>query len=753
MKDKGKGIISLLLTVLVIAAVSLVAIIGIGSDKVGSASDVKLGLDLAGGVSITYETVKENPTEEEMEDIKYKMELRAQEESTESVVYKEGSNRINVDIPDVTDANEVLERLGKAGTIYFIYGEGESGVPNIRYNSETREYELTRTMDEIIAAKDVVIDGTDIQNSEAVPIKDDMGKIEYFVKLTLNEAGKAKFAKGSTYATKYHDLVSYSDFRGCIAIVYDNEVVSAPAVETAITDGVATISGQKDIEEARDLASVIRIGALPLELKQIRSTVVGAKLGIEAINTSLLAGLIGFVIILLFMIVYYRIPGLAASLALALYVGLEVICLNIFDVTLTLPGVAGIILSIGMAVDANVIIFQRIREELATGKTVRSAIKIGFHKALSAIVDGNVTTLIAAAILYFLGSGPIKGFAQTLAIGVILSMFTALFVTKYILTGLYYIGFDTEKFYGVQKEKSKVFDFVGNGKKYIIISGALILLGFGAMIAYKVSSGNSLAYGLDFKGGTSTQITLPDSVTGNISKDLEALVLDELGITGEIVNVRDENSYIIKTVELNEEQKASLDKRIITEYNADPELITSESISGTVSNEMKSDAIKAVVIATICMLLYIWIRFKNIAFASSAVLALVHDVLVVLAIYAVARISVSSTFIACMLTIVGYSINATIVIFDRIRENVKTKLKKDSLKDLVNASISQTFSRSINTSLTTFIMVAVLAILGVESVKEFAVPLMGGIVCGAYSSICITGSLWYFYQKKIGKAE
>lgn len=753
MKDKGKGIISLIIAVVVIAVVALVATVGIGSDKIGSASDVKLGLDLAGGVSITYETVKENPTEEEMEDIKYKMELRAQEESTESVVYKEGDNRVNVDIPDVTDANEVLERLGKAGTIYFIYGEGESGVANVRYNSETNEHELTRPMEEIIAAKDVVIDGTDIQNSEAVYTKDNMGAIDYLVKLTLTESGKTKFAKGSAYATQFYPYISNTDFRGCIAIVYDNEVVSVPGVKTAITDGVATIDGQKDIEEARDLASVIRIGALPLELKQIRSTVVGAKLGIEAINTSLLAGLIGFVIILLFMIVYYRIPGLAASLALALYVGLEVICLNIFDVTLTLPGVAGIILSIGMAVDANVIIFQRIREELATGKTVRSAIKIGFNKALSAIVDGNVTTLIAAAILYFLGSGPIKGFAQTLAIGVILSMFTALFVTKYILTGLYNIGFDTEKFYGVQKEKKKVFDFVGNGRKYIVISGLLILLGFGAMIAYKVGSGNSLAYGLDFKGGTSTQITLPDSVTGNISKDLEALVMDELGIFGEIVNVRDENSYIIKTVELNEEQKAALDKRIITEYNADPELITSESISGTVSNEMKSDAIKAVVIATICMLLYIWIRFKDIAFASSAVLALIHDVLIVLTIYAVARISVGSTFIACMLTIVGYSINATIVIFDRIRENLKTKLKKDSLKELVNVSISQTFSRSINTSLTTFIMVAVLAILGVDSVKEFAVPLMGGIVCGAYSSICITGSLWYFYQKKIKKAE
>lgn len=754
MKDKGKGIISLLLVVVIIAAISVVAVFGIGSGKAGSASDIKLGLDLAGGVSITYETVKEDPTEEEMNDTIYKMQLRAQEESKESVVYQEGNNRINVDIPDVTDANEVLQRLGKAGSIYFIYGKSTNGVANIKLNPETGDYELTRSMEEIIAANDVVIDGSDIVSAEGNAYRDNMGSTSYVVQLNLNESGKKKFATGTSYATQFYSaLYNSGDVSGCIAIVYDNKVVSAPGVKTAITDGIAQIDGQHSIEEARDLASVIRIGALPLELKQLRSTVVGAKLGVEAINTSLLAGAIGLALVLLFMIIWYRIPGVAASLALLLYVGLEVICLNIFDVTLTLPGVAGIILSIGMAVDANVIIFQRIREELATGKTVRSAIKLGFNKALSAIVDGNVTTLIAAAVLFLLGTGTIKGFAQTLAIGIVLSMFTALFVTKYILTAFYNVGIDTEKYYGVQKAKEKSFDFIGHGKKFALISIVLIVIGFVAMIVNKSSKGEALAYGLDFKGGTSTQITLPESVTDNISKDLESLVMNELGITSEIVSVRDENSYIIKTVELSQEEKLQLDERLVKEYNIDKELITSESISGTVSGEMKSDAIKAVVIATICMLIYIWIRFKNIGFASSAVIALLHDVLVVLMVYAVARISVGNTFIACMLTLVGYSINATIVIFDRIRENMKDRLKKDSVRDIVNASITQTLSRSINTSLTTFIMVVVLAILGVDSIKEFAIPLMAGIICGAYSSICITGPLWYFYQTKIAKQK
>lgn len=751
MKHRGKGILNLLLVFVIIAGISVVAFMGIGTNKSGSIYDVKLGLDLAGGVSITYETVKDDPSQEDMDDTIYKMQMRAGEESTESAVYQEGNNRINVDIPDVTDASEVLERLGKSGTIYFVYGESEKGIPNIQYNAQIQNYELTRTMEEIIADGDVVIDGADISGSKAVYNKSEMGAIEYLVQLNLNESGKTKFAKGSSYAMQFYNNRGENDYRGLIAIVYDNKVVSAPAVKNAITNGVATIDGQNSIEEAQDLASVIRIGALPLELRQLRSTIVGAKLGTEAINTSLLAGLIGFILVMLFMIGWYRIPGLAASIALTFYIGFIIICLNVFDVTLTLPGIAGIILSIGMAVDANVIIFQRIREEVATGKTVRSAIKLGFNKALSAIIDGNITTLIAAAVLFLLGSGTVKGFASTLAIGIIVSMLTALSVTKFILNAFYAIGFDSEKFYGIQKPKEKYYDYVSHGLKYAIISFLLIAIGAGAMIINKANTGESLAYGLDFKGGTSTQITLPDNVTTNETRNLEVLVTEEIGIVGEIVSIRDTNSYIIKTTELTQDQSDLLRKRLINDYNLDTELITSDSISGTVSGEMKSDAITAVVVATIFILIYIWIRFKNIGFATSAIVALLHDVFVVLMIYALFRITVSSTFIACMLTILGYSINATIIIFDRIRENLKLKLKKDTFKDIVNASIGQTFSRSINTTLTTFFMVFVLAILGVDSIQEFAIPLMAGIICGAYSSICITGSLWYFYKTRIEK--
>ncbi len=750
MKVKQKGILSLLLTVVVIAATAFVAVCGIGSKKWGSMSDVKLGLDLAGGVSITYEAVKENPTKQEMDDTFYKMQLRAQDFNSESAVYMEGDTRINVDIPDVTDANEVLEKLGDAGKIYFIYGQSAEGEANIVYDSEAGGYVLARPLDDIIADGDVVIDGACIAGAEAVIGQNSLGANDYQVKLTLNDSGKSRFSEATSYAYSYYSQTGVS-IRNIIAIVYDGAVYSAPMVSAHISDGNAVINGQKDYNESKQLASIIRNGALPLELQEIRSTVVGAKLGTEAINTSLMAGVIGFIIVLLFMIAMYRVPGLAASLALCLYVTVMVICLNLFNVTLTLYGIAGIILSIGMAVDANVIVFTRIREELGTGKTVRSSIKKGFEKALSAIIDGNVTTLIAAAVLYFLGSGTIKGFAQTLAIGIVLSMGTALFVTKFILNALYNVGLDHEKFYGIKKE-GKVFAFTKHILKYAIVFGVVIVVLVVSMLVGKGKTGNALNYGLDFMGGTSTEIIFEGTAPGN--KELEQLVMDTLGIPGEVVQIQGAEAAIVKTELLNLEDKAKFEAALHEKYGVSGEDITSTSISGTVSGEMKSDAVVAVVVATICMMLYIWIRFKNLGFAASSVLALCHDVLFVLMIYAVSRISVGNAFIACMLTLVGYSINATIVVFDRIRENMKEKLKKDSLEDVVNASISQTVSRSINTSLTTFVMVLTLSVFGVSSIREFSIPLMAGIVCGAYSSVFLAGTLWYTINKfRAGKSE
>ncbi|MEG1577083.1 MAG: protein translocase subunit SecD, partial [Clostridium sp.] len=509
----------------------------------------------------------------------------------------------------------------------------------------------------------------------------------YVVALTFDEAGTKAFGDATTKGVGKP-----------IYIVYDNQVISAPNVKEPITGGQCRIDGMKDYEEANNLASTIRIGSLSLELEELRSNVVGAKLGQEAISTSLKAGAIGFAIIIVFMIAVYLIPGVAAAIALCLYVGLILILLVAFEVTLTLPGVAGILLSIGMAVDANVIIFTRIKEEIGLGKTVKSAIKTGFAKALSAIIDGNVTTLIAAAVLFLKGSGTVKGFASTLAIGIILSMFTALFVTKFILNCLYEAGLQSPKFYGIRKE-AKVIPFLKYKKIFFACSAVLILTGVVAMGYNSSSTGSMLNYSMEFKGGTSTNVTFNEDMSlERISSEVVPVVEKITGEAGtQTQKVAGGNEVIIKTRTLTVDERETLDKALADNFGVDQEKITADSISGAISAEMKQDALIAVIIATICMLIYIWFRFSNITFAASAVLALIHDVLVVITFYAVLKWSVGSTFIACMLTIVGYSINATIVIFDRIRENMKMKKHTQTIENIVDLSISQTLSRSVNT--------------------------------------------------------
>ena len=577
-----------------------------------------------------------------------------------------------------------------------------------------------------------ILTGDQVASAKAA-IQEKNGQKSYVVSLTFTEEGAKTFADATA-----------KNIGKRIGIIYDGSMVSYPTVNSAITGGECYIDGMQDYDEAENLAATIRIGSLSLELEELRSNVVGAKLGQEAIATSLKAGAIGFGIVAVFMIAVYLVPGLASVLALCLYVALELVLLSAFEVTLTLPGIAGIILSIGMAVDANVIIFTRIKEESGVGKTVKSAIKTGFSKALSAIIDGNVTTLIAAVVLFWRGSGTVKGFASTLALGIVLSMFTALFVTKAILNALYNLGLDDPKFYGVSKEK-KAINFLGKKNLCFIISCVVIVAGWVMMGVHGAGGDGVLNYSMEFKGGTSTNVTFNEDMSlEDISSKVVPVVTKVTGDAEvQTQKVTGTNEVIIKTKTLSVEQRQALNDALVENFGVEEDKITAESISGAVSNEMKRDAIAAVIIATICMLIYIWFRFKDIRFATSAVLALLHDVLVVLTFYAAARWSVGSTFIACMLTIVGYSINATIVIFDRVRENLKVKTNKQSLADLVNLSITQTFTRSINTSLTTVVMVIVLFIMGVSSVREFALPLIVGIVCGTYSSVCITGALWY----------
>lgn len=749
---KNKAIVVLLCILLVLIGVTYVDVFGVNPEGEGSMSDINLGLDLAGGVSITYQVVgDEDPSATDMSDTIAKLQKRVENYSTEAIVYQEGTDRINIEIPGVSDANAILQELGRPGTLYFIAQTDDQG--NQNYSQQTVQnpdgtygvgYVLTKTIDELLEDGSIQVQGTDVKEASAGSLQTNMGS-EFAVSLTMTDEGAKKFAEVTQRAF---------DKNESLAIYYDGNIISAPGVNAVITDGSAQISPMESYERAENLASTIRIGGLKLELEELHSKVVGAQLGVEAIDTSLKAGAIGLALVIIFMIVVYLIPGLASGIALLCYVALVILLLNGFDMTLTLSGVAGIILSIGMAVDANVIIFARIREELASGKTVRNAIKIGFDKALSAIIDGNITTLIAAGVLLLLGPGTVKGFAQTLALGIVLSMFTALVVTRYLLYAFYALGLKSEKLYGVGKEP-RTLAIVSRKGIFFGVSLAVIVAGFVVMGVHKASSGDALNYSLEFKGGTATTVTFSQAMTlEQANADVAPLIEEIAGSAVQIQTVQDSNEVIFKTSSLDVEQREALNEMFVDKFGVDEKLITSETISSVISSEMKTDTVIAVVVAIIFMLLYIRIRFKDLRFGLSSIIALLHDVLVVLAFYAVARVSVSNTFVACMLTIVGYSINATIVIFDRIRENMATMSHKDDLKDVVDKSITQTMSRSIFTSLTTFIMVAVLYVLGVTSIRDFALPLMVGIVCGAYSSICLAGSLWYvFRQKFVPKKE
>ena len=745
---KRKGILSLIAIVALMALLGVTTTIGLGKGHSGAAKNINLGLDLEGGVSITYQVKGDTPSDEDMADTIYKLQKRVEQYSTEASVYQEGDNRISIEIPGVTDANKILDELGQPGSLYFIAQTGSDGSENYTRVGTTgdagTDFQLNKTIEELQEDGSIVLTGSDVKTATAGAYTDSTtGSKENVVDLEFTKDGTEKFAA----ATKVAKEAGQS-----IGIYYDGAFVSVPNVKAVISDGRAQISGSMSYEEADQLASTIRIGGLNLELEELRSNVVGAQLGEEAISSSLKAGAIGLAIVFVFMCCVYLLPGFAAGLALLIYTGLVLVALNAFDITLTLPGIAGIILGIGMAVDANVIIFARVKEELSSGKSVKASLNAGFQKAMSAILDGNITTLIAAAVLWLRGSGTVKGFAQTLALGIVLSMFTALVITKVIVYSFYAIGIRNPKVYGRVKEERKPINFLGKKKIFFTISIALIVLGFVAIGVNEGKGNGALNYSLEFMGGTSSTVTFDKDYTlEEIDQNIVPLIEDAVGDKNvQVQKVQDSNQVIFKTQTLNLEKREAFNKVMADNFGVDENEIATENISSTVSSEMRRDAIVAVIIATICMLLYIWFRFKDVRFATSAVLALLHDVLIVLGFYAIARVSVGNTFIACMLTIVGYSINATIVIFDRIREELKTKKRGTQLDELVNKCITLTLTRSVYTSLTTFVMVAVLYIMGVSSIREFALPLMVGIICGAYSSVCITGALWYVMKTKIG---
>lgn len=757
---KWKGFVAVILILACLGGLGYYAAVVLGNTQssqanAGQATDletIKLGLDLSGGVSVTYRIKDENPSQTDIDDTIAKLEQRIESDqsisTTEYSVYQIGDDRIAVEIPGVYDAAAVLENLGSPGSLYFITHYDSEGNENYSYDSTVdaaySPYSLNYDLDTLIENGSVILTGEDVKSATAAYQTDQLNNTEPVVQLEFTSEAAAIFGEASTEA--------YNNNKDSIGIYYDDHFISVPSVKNPITDGHCVISEMGSFEEAQSLATFIRVGAMKLELEVLESNVVGAQLGGQALTNSVKAAAIGIAIVMVFMIVMYGISGVSASVALGLYTVLVVLFLDWFQITLTLPGIAGIILGIGMAVDANVIIFARIREEIGRGMSVSSAIKEGYKKALSAILDGQVTTFIAALVLMVLGSGTVKGFAYTLMISIVLSLFTSLVVAKLFMQGLYAIGFKSEKLYGRVKER-KPFDFMKHRVVYFVISIVIIIAGIGGMVGYSVTGSKALNYSLEFVGGTSTTIDNGQEYSiSEIEETIVPLVQQVIGNETVQANTVDNSTQIVlKTRTLTPEESADL--QALVESELDGTVVEAQSISSTVSDEMRRDAVLAVIVACICMLLYIWFRFKDIRFATSAITALVHDVLVVLTAYALIRISVGNTFIACMLTIVGYSVNDTIVIFDRIRENLKSvKVQtRESLAEVANKSLTQTLSRSINTSITTFIMVLLLYIFGVASIREFALPLMVGLICGSYSSIFIATELWYVMKLHVGK--
>ena len=716
---KNKSVAILAVVLAVVVALGYYASIILSSTGKGEGQNITLGLDLAGGVSITYQVEDEDATAEQMSDTIYKLQRRIETYSTEAAVYQSGDDRICVEIPGVTDANDILEDLGTPGSLQFCDPDGN-----------------------------VFMTGDDVVDAQAGTHKDNTGNNAYCVDLVLSDEAAETFSE-----------MTGANIGNNLPIIYDGAVISIPVVQSQISGGKAQITGMANFEEASQLASQIRIGSLSLELSELESQVVGAQLGAEAMSSALKAALIGLVIIIIFMIAYYWMLGAAAAIALVIYSTLTIAVIYWFDITLTLPGIAGIILGIGMAVDANVVIYGRIREELSAGKSVFNAMKDGFKKATSAIVDGNVTTLIVAAILAWKGSGTVKGFAYTLAISIIISLITSLFVTRYVVYSFYGIGVKDEKFYGKAKEL-KMINFTKRRLVFYVIAVACIAAGFIGMGVHSASGDGALNLSLEFVGGTSNTVYFNEEYTlEQIDSEMVPLVMD---ITGDsdvyVQKVADSNGVIFKTRNLSLEEREAFNQVLVDKYGVDENTISSQSISSTISSEMTSDAVIAVIIAVILIMIYIAFRFQDFRFASASVLALIHDIMLVLASYALVRISVGSTFIAVMLTILGYSINDTIVVFDRVRENIRgrARVSKEELAEIADKSVTQTLSRSINTSVTTFVMVLLLYIMGVASIKDFSLPLMVGIVAGLFSSVCISTNLWFdmkIHFNKVGKKK
>ena len=746
---KTKKLITFVSLILLVGVMVYTAMFGLGTKDVGITSieeSMKLGLDIQGGVRLEYEAqtdLEGDALRRELDGTRAVMLTRIDSKGLmePSVTINYDKKRILVEMPGVSDVSEAAAFIGTTAKLTFHkVAQG--------FVMDEEVYEAINDGSLLVSDLDAteIMDGGSIKDAGSRFLSIPGDYIGYVVDLSLNSNGKKVFEETTT------EFVRSDAGYGHIAIAVDNKVISAPRAAQVITDD-PYISGMSQ-EEAQNLALQIKSGALPLELKEVRSSLIGPTLGQDALESSVQAGLIGLILVILFMVIYYRVPGIIASIALILYATIILFSMVGLQATLTLPGVLGIVLSLGMAVDANVVIFERLKEELKNGKTVRAAIKYGFKRAMKTIMDANITTLIAAIVLYSFGEGPIKGFATTLAIGIVVSILTAVFFTRSLLVLVDGLGLVKNKHaFGSLKDKPiKDIKLLNHFKVWFAVSGVIIVIGLGSFI---INSGFNL--GIDFQGGTSLQYNLNqtyeiDDVKAALDGvTVEGQALDAVYIKTGIGETKEEEIIIRTKQSLDANVRQEIENRLNETYSS-VDFREVSQFSPSIGDEIKQRAVIAILIAAVGMLIYITFRFELI-FGLASIVALAHDVLILLAVYAVFRIPLSSAFIAAVLTVVGYSINDTIVVFDRIRENVKFEKRPDYF-ELANRSLGQTIIRSINTSLTTLFVIGALYFLGVDSIKDLAFPLLAGILAGTYSSIFIaspTWALWRTYKSKKAK--
>lgn len=689
-----------------------VSIFGIGS--MNSAKDaLKYGLDINGGVYVVMEAQTDLEGEELrslMEQTRAVIDNRVNQMGVaESSVTIEGSDRIRVEIPGAEDADEAIKAVGKTAQLKFVLADGS-----------------------------LVVDGSHVKDAQIAT-----DGSHYKIELEFDSEGASLFEEGTRTALNKTVTPSIEGMTADqIAIVLDDEIIVHPNVQQVISGGQCEVTGGYTKEEASTTAALIRGGALPVDLVEVQSSVQAASIGADALDKSIIAGAIGIGIIFILMIVFYGLLGLVADIALMLYIAMFIWSMSLFNVVLTLPGIAALILSIGMAVDANVIIFARIKEEICAGKSIRVSVQAGFKNALSTVLDAQITTLIAAVVLYEVGTTSVKGFALTLMIGIIISIFTAVIITQLFISLLAESKkFSKNKYFGVNEDGTpkqflhKTFSFIRHRKVFYIISAGIIIIGFAVTFV------RGMNYGIDFTGGTMIQVDLHEQVV--ISEVEEAV--KEYDLNPSIIYSGEGNEQVvIKTIEaLDTDQRAEVVKTLEENFGiTDEDVLASEQFGPSVGDELKLNAVKAVAIASVGMLIYIIFRFKSWKYGLSAIAGVVHDVLLVIAFYGIFGFTVNNPFIAAILTLVGYSINDTIVIFDRIRENTGL-YRKAGLEANIDNSINSTLNRTIMTSLTTLVVMIPLCIMVSSSIREFIIPLMVGIIVGCYSSIFVCSPLYY----------